>query len=168
MGLSAIVSKVDASIGRVVSDKAGAAPPDLNFKVPAATYERIKDGLIDAQTAIGLADGTTSGSIEQRLLRGVPLATPSIKTANYTLAVTDNVVRVNSSGGVFNLTLPTSPPTGWHFRVKDVNGSCGTLAVTLVRAGSEKIENVAANFALAANYGSWHFWFDGTDYWLLG
>ena len=171
MGLTFIPSKVDGSIGRVVSDPAGEVltDADKDFKVPSVAYERFKDSTINNALAIGLGDGSTVDSLEYKVQKnGVLLPSPSIKTGNYTILVTDGVIQVNSSGGAFNLTLPASRPAGWGFHVVDVNGSCGANNVTIVRAGSEKIVGLSANYVFAANFGKVHFWFNGTDYWILG
>lgn len=54
-----------------------------------------------------------------------------------------------------------------YFWIKDISGLAETNPITVVRAGAEKIENVAASMLLKANYGAWTFVSDGTDWWLL-
>jgi hypothetical protein len=90
------------------------------------------------------------------------------KSANYTILSTDNkkIIICDSSGGAFNLTLPT-PAAGFAISVKDKLGTFSTNNVTLVRAGSEKIENLAANYAMQADFGSYHIVSDGTDWFLI-
>lgn len=69
MALTTLPTKTDASIGRVKSDRTptGAPPADLDFDVPAAEYERLKDAIVDLGTSIGLDDGSTSGSLREEL-----------------------------------------------------------------------------------------------------
>lgn len=90
------------------------------------------------------------------------------KSSNYTLLAGDTgkVVGCDSSAASFNLTFPT-PTAGYIFTIKDLNGTFGTFPVTMVRAGSEKIENVSASMILSAPYGSWTFYCgDGTN-WII-
>ena len=65
-----------------------------------------------------------------------------------------------------SFTLPGTIPPGFNFTVKDVAGNFPTNPVTIVRSGSEKIENLAADFLCEAAYGVWEFYFDGTNLWL--
>jgi hypothetical protein len=59
----------------------------------------------------------------------------SIKTANYT-AVSNDLVRCNSTAGAFTITLPTSPNDGTIIAILDVNGTFSTYAVTVVTSGN--------------------------------
>jgi hypothetical protein len=94
------------------------------------------------------------------------------KSATYTVTTTDfenwSDIVCDSSGGAFSLNLP-SPSTlaGLRITVKDKNGSFNANNVTLVRAGSEKIENVAASRVLSADFGSYVVGTDGTDWYLF-
>jgi hypothetical protein len=100
--------------------------------------------------------------------QGVILTTPSVKTATYAIALEDHVIRIDSDAvGAFDLELPSSPPAGWHFWVKDVAGALSTAAVTVVRDGSEDIEGVAADYELNVDFGAWHFFYDGADWWVI-
>lgn len=77
----------------------------------------------------------------------------------------NNVFELNSSAGSFNLTLPApSIFAGQSIVLKDVAGALTNNPVTLVRNAAEKIENLAANYALQANYGSWALFSDGTNW----
>jgi hypothetical protein len=92
-------------------------------------------------------------------------------TANPSPILADNAKHylADSSGGAFNIQLP-NPATvgsGWHFFLKDKTGSFSAFNVTLLRNGSELIENFAANKAFASNFGFWKIYTDGTD-WFVG
>lgn len=63
----------------------------------------------------------------------------AIKTANYT-AVSNDLVRINSAGGTFTVTLPSTPWDGDIVGINDVNGSCGTTSVLLAVAGGKTVE----------------------------
>jgi hypothetical protein len=88
------------------------------------------------------------------------------KTSNYTITTSDYVILCDTSGGAFTLTLPTVV-SGQSFIIKDKVGTFETNNLTLARAGSEKIEGVAANRLLTANFGSYHIFNNGTDWILL-
>lgn len=98
------------------------------------------------------------------------------KAANYAILASDfnnlpnTIIYANSSGGAFNLTFP-SPATvnaGAVVYVFDSAGSFGTNPVTMVRAGSETIQGVAASLALSANWGTYAFTTDGTNWFKVG
>lgn len=90
------------------------------------------------------------------------------KSANYTIVAGDvgKIILVDSSGGAFNLTLPT-PVADFIVTVKDSKGSLNANNVTMVRAGSEKIDEVAASYILTADFGAWTFVSNGTDWFIL-
>jgi hypothetical protein len=83
-----------------------------------------------------------------------------------TSAVSGTTYLVNTSGGAFNLTLPT-PASGAFVRVKDTKGTFNTNNLTIVRSGSEKIENVAASYVASASFSSVTLLSDGTDWFLI-
>lgn len=90
------------------------------------------------------------------------------KTSNYTITNIDGTIVADSSGGVFNLTLPDpSTVIGRIYRIIDKAGTFNTNNVTLVRFGSEKISGIAASRSLQANWGFYTITSDGTD-WYLG
>lgn len=80
----------------------------------------------------------------------------------------DAIVPVDTTAGAINLTLFTGPAARHtSFTVKDIKGTFGTNALTIVRAGTEKIENVAASFVCNRPYGAYTFYTDGTDWFLV-
>lgn len=67
-----------------------------------------------------------------------------------------------------DVNLPAaSTATGRIYIIKDKTGTAATNNITLVRDGSEKIEGVAANKALATNWGSWTITSNGTDWFFI-
>ncbi|MEY2859116.1 MAG: hypothetical protein RLZZ74_3429 [Cyanobacteriota bacterium] len=66
-----------------------------------------------------------------------------------------------------SLTLPSPASTTKPIWLKDKTGSASTNPITLVRAGSEKIETVAASFVLDYDLGAWTLINDGTDWFVL-
>ena len=91
--------------------------------------------------------------------------TASIKTATFT-AVSGNGYFCNTTGGVFNITLPTSPTAGDIVALKDYLGTFATNNLTIDRGGS-KLDGNAANKAITANYTSLTLvYVDGTQGWV--
>jgi hypothetical protein len=90
--------------------------------------------------------------------------TVRLVTGNVTIdtTTTDHIFRV-STAAARSLTLP-APVQGRWFFVQDCTGSAATNNITLVRNAGEKIQGVAANFALNTNFGGWFVWTDGTDW----
>lgn len=85
-------------------------------------------------------------------------------SSNVTLS--NNAVHLVSTAAARSLTLPAAA-SGLRMFIKDVTGNCLANNITIVRAASEKIENVAASYTLNSDYGSWELWCDGTDWWVL-
>jgi hypothetical protein len=67
-----------------------------------------------------------------------------------------------------SITLP-NPANNANRRIiiKDISGLCETNNITMVRFGSEQIEGLAASRVLSANYGSWSFISNGTNWWII-
>ena len=65
-----------------------------------------------------------------------------------------------------NITLPTPTP-GFQITLKDKSGLAQTNNITVIRAGSEQIEGVAASKICQTNWGSWKFISDGTNWFMI-
>ncbi len=101
---------------------------------------------------------------------GGALYDPGVQTSAYSLGwINDQgVVRLDSTGGVFNLQLPNPTTTpGLLVKLKDVGGGCNAYPITLVRFSTEKIEELAANFLLDSCFGTWSLYCDGTNWHIL-
>ena len=88
--------------------------------------------------------------------------TASEKTGAYTV-LTDEDVGVDSSGGVFDITLKLSPGAGDVVYIRDTGYSCGTNPVGILRNG-ETIDGVAADESLNVDGGVYMFIFNGTTW----
>jgi hypothetical protein len=73
-------------------------------------------------------------------------AVTGVKTSAYTAVRGDNVL-TNSTGGVFNVTLPASPAAGDTVEIIDAYGTWSTNAVTALRNGSN-INGAASDLTL--------------------
>ena len=91
--------------------------------------------------------------------------TGSIKTATFT-AVNGEGYFCNTSGGAFNITLPSSPSAGDIVALKDYNGTFGSNNLTIDRNGSP-LNGASSNFALSTNFTSMTLvYVDGTEGWM--
>lgn len=95
-------------------------------------------------TAISLAAMVGSGAGSGHL---VPT---SVKTANYS-ASHGELVRLNSAGGAFTVTLPSSPVDKNHIGFFDVTNSCGASAVLIAAAGGKTVEGDGIGLSINVN-----------------
>jgi hypothetical protein len=105
MGLIIIPTKTDASLGRVKNDRVGAPAPDLNFKVPAAEYERLKDAEIANAQAIGLGDGSTPNSLAGGL-EGNNIGITTVRATTSVLVKTNGSTRATVTTANIDATVP--------------------------------------------------------------
>lgn len=92
------------------------------------------------------------------------VAVSSVKTANYTASITaDYVIRVDSSGGGFTVSLPAGHAAGDTLVIKDVSGSAGTNNVIIDPNAAETIDG-SATFTMSVNYQSVTVVSDGTNW----
>jgi hypothetical protein len=92
------------------------------------------------------------------------------KTSAYTVADGDGVIAVNTNGGAFAVTLPSSGTLdleGKQFTIKDVTGDCVTNALTISTEGSETIDGLAS-ITITQAYGSVTLACDGSqNFWIM-
>lgn len=118
-----------------------------------------------------LSSGAIAGHISSLL--GDVNAPYRIRTFSSSVALDNSSIRdshvlLDASGAAFNVTLP-SPAThaGRVVHFWDKNGAMNaTNKVTLVRAGSEKIQGLTASYDLTASWGRWTLLCDGTDWYI--
>lgn len=87
----------------------------------------------------------------------------------YTIVDDDNgkVLMIDTSAGPGNLTLPT-PTLNFRIKVKDKTGNFRANPVTMLRSGGGvKIEGLASNYILEADWGEWTFVADGSDWYII-
>lgn len=148
MGLTSLPTKSDGSLGRVKSALPGSDPsPDLDYYVTAAEHEAIKDAIVGLGAEVGLHDGSTAGSLVERVTALAALPIRRV-TGSTTLLESDLVVIVDASGGpavVTGATVVTGAPRFWVVKKSPGNN---TNKLTLARAGSELIEGAAASLDL--------------------
>lgn len=125
---------------------------------------------VPAYNDTGWAQGT--GNLSQLLiaLAAVTASTPSfmqfvLVTATPQSVISGKTYLVDTSSAI-TLNLPTPAANAW-FMVKDKTGTSVVNNIILNRAGSELIDGVGSNANLAAPYGGWGFFSDGTDWYSM-
>ncbi len=114
-------------------------------------------------------------------ISGIPLTTTTnwirvngpntvvISSANspYTLAYADNgkTFLVNTTPGAVVFNLPVAV-LNFQFTVKDVTGAVITNNITIIRNGSELIENQPTNYIISEQWNVKQFTCDGTNWWV--
>lgn len=125
----------------------------------------------------GLYTSLTDGNINHNPLSQSfwkPVYTSSImtlaQTTSYTLSASDNgkVIAMDTSSAALNVNLFAAAPY-FSFTIKDVAGKFGLNNLTVVRSGSETIENLAANYIISAPYAEITFKYDFAGaLWIVG
>lgn len=110
-----------------------ATPTSINFTGPGVTATHTGDAV-----TVTVAGGGGSG-----------LTYTPIKTANYT-ASANEIVRVNSNGGSFAVSLPITPPDGSVVGIFDVFGDCANYPV-LATPLSGTVEGDASGLSINVN-----------------
>lgn len=77
-------------------------------------------------------------------------------------------IEIDTSGGAVTLNLPAAGSNyGVTYWIKDVKGTFGTANCTLVPNGADKIDGVNVSRALAADWGAYEIYSNGTDWFLV-
>ena len=104
--------------------------------------------------------------------RGNGLAAQGDVAVSGARAVTEaddgKVLEIDSSTAGFTLTLdPVADMVNKKVTIKDIGGKLSTNPVILARGAGELFEDLDSNFTLEADYGTWHVYCDGIQYFLL-
>jgi hypothetical protein len=111
--------------------------------------------------------GTWATAIERLDVGFLPGERPIIKAQAANFTAKHGITYLVSSAAARNIQMPT-PRAGWYCFIKDSTGEASTNAFTLVRAGSENIETVAANYVLRDQFGFWKVDSNGTNFFVQG
>lgn len=129
----------------------------VNYIIPDTGDQPIwSTGLVPYLVAIAAVVSTSPSFMQQ----------VSVASTPYT-AVSGKTLLVNSGSIAITIQLPTPVQNFW-FIVKDVGFNAFTNNITIARAGSEKIDGVAANFVISNSGAAWIFTSDGTDWFVVG
>lgn len=80
--------------------------------------------------------------------------------------VSGKMYPINPAGATMNIQLPAPSPS-FHCIIKDVSGDLLNKTVTIVRNGSEKIDNQTANKLVQSDYESLTIFSDGVDWYII-
>jgi hypothetical protein len=118
-----------------------------------------------------LSTQTTAGTWASAITEVSPGFTPLHEDIVFTRAANfipkHGVIYNVSTASARTISLPV-PRVGWKTTIKDSTIQSDTNNITFARNGSEKIDNIAANYTAAINGGGWEIWSDGTDYFIKG
>lgn len=101
----------------------------------------------------------TSLGTKQNLARTVISVASNVTLTNYAIHL------VNTSAAR-SLTLPT-PTAGAMITIKDISNNANVNNITIVRAGSEQIEGVSANYVFDIAFQSLTLVSDGSSWWVI-
>lgn len=90
------------------------------------------------------------------------------KTANYSIATTDDYIGCDSSGGTFTVTLPAanSVASGKRYIIKDEGGAATTNVISIAVTGGDTIDGQASE-SLVVNYESITLICNGASKWFI-
>lgn len=91
-----------------------------------------------------------------------PITGSTTVTTTYTVLSSDKRIYVDSSGGAFTITLPSSPTTDYEVEIIDKAGSCQTKKVTVDGNGNNIIGN--PTIKIDRNYMALVLVFNGTSW----
>lgn len=123
-----------------------------------------QDLIADLVTCEGVQ--ITTDTINNIIGGGITVTPTVVSTATFTIDGSGKkhyMLLVDTSSIAIQLNLP-SPAIGRYFIIKDYKGNANTRNITIHRAGTEKIERVAADYVLSTNGQCIHLVSDGTDW----
>lgn len=143
--------------------------PEWNATTTYYIGSLVNDGLGNVYAAI--QNGFTNQALTvvaywRPITINLPVATdPLSGTVVLAVGGANKTYDVNTVNGAMQFTLPTAS-AGYSFTIKDVGGLAATYNITVARAAAESIEGVSASYACAANWGTWTFYSDGTNWFI--
>lgn len=143
--------------------KWGTGSEDVNSRVVPANFT--PSNYTPTQVA---SEGTDKVSAH---LKGIDdafsgIAAPTVVSVSSNITLANNTTYLVSTAAARSLTLP-SPSSGARITIKDSTGSANVNNITIVRAGSEKIETVAASYVIDEILKSITLTSDGTDWFII-
>lgn len=157
-------------VNSIAGGGTGAATKAAGFDAlsPMTTqYDLIIGGVAGTGTRLAKGANNTHLTTQAGVVAWTTDPTPYVisSISSNTSATCGNTYMADTSGGAFNLTLP-SPTSGCFVGVVDATGTFDTNNLTLVRFASEKIMYLAASKVLQT-YGFSHIFFsNGTDWFM--
>lgn len=164
---------VDSLVVTLAGPASGEANTASNVGAGVGVFKQKAVFDLEFKTLVGT--GINIGSTADTVTLTVPAATPAFAFTQTAINSSPQTLTNAQDGTTFSfdaivpitINLPTSPTAGVRYVLKCKTGKCGTNNITVVRDAAHTIENLAANYILEANYGSWIFVFDGVSNWAL-
>lgn len=94
-----------------------------------------------------------------------PLARQVISVSS-NVTLTPYAIHLVDTSAARSLTLPT-PASGIIIYIKDISNNANTNNITIVRAGSEQIEGVSANYVFDISFQSLTLVSNGLNWWIV-
>jgi hypothetical protein len=146
------------TIANLASGSAGTIPYQTASGTTAMLAAGTSGQVLTSNGASAPTWATASGSLQ---------SSPGIVTTNYT-ALSNNLIRANSTAGTFTITLPDSPNDGDVVGIIDVANTFGTNPVTVVPGTIGTIESTNSIILdLDGAYVSFVFIASGVNNWKL-
>ncbi len=132
----------------------------VTFQTAEDSGENILESNVPIKASRGIftqveGDGTNLTNVYPDFSKTLRPPLTSIQTANNSVASDEHLYLLNSSGGSFTLTLPSSTSSTtrkfWFF--KDFTGACGTNPVTIQTSGGQLIDGFSS-ITLESPYGA--------------
>jgi hypothetical protein len=133
-------------IGSIVQDGAG------------VTYVSLTDN--------NLGNALSNATHWKRAGSGISGTTLVSTTTTLSNTNANQVIKVDTTGGAFTVTMPATPSNFAVFYFKDVGGALATNPLT-INPNGKNIEGLASNYVVYAPYWSRGVFYDGTAYWLI-
>jgi hypothetical protein len=114
---------------------------------------------------------TTGGSqtFTSKVYNGLRTTMTAVKTSNYTITTSDDIVLGDASGGAFTLTMPAANVSGRLYEI--VNCGSGTNQITVARNGSDTFEGISTTSVTSITLGTYGerlvLAADGTSKWYV-
>jgi hypothetical protein len=130
-------------------------------------YSKITDGYVATNAAIAGTKINPNFGNQTATLMGLALTDYYLVNDTDIESDLNSMINIDSTDGYFYVQLPnpTTHPTQVIF-IRDVGGMLSTNQVTIKRHGSELLNKLAYDKVLSANWGTWMFWNDGTDWYV--
>lgn len=138
-------------------------PLNLDTDLDSFIYAAVDDQI---QFATSATDRMIINNTDTRTVHGRRLARAAYSSTS-NIAVTDDYVGADSSGGAITLTLQSvAALSGKRYIIKDEGGSAASNNITIATQGSETIDG-ASTFVINTSYMSKTVISDGSDWFLI-
>jgi len=152
-------------VGNILSATSGTAWSGAGSAFTTFSTKKHDNGPAwDQSVAAVIGQGLAFDSATGKYKPAIP--TPAFVAVAGNVTLTDQKIHLVDTAASRTLTLP-SPAVTSLITIKDATGTCNAFPITIVRAASEKIDNVAASYLLDTDFGAWTLVSNGTDWFII-